>query len=290
MFCYSRCNIDLPLDRITMLLQSIFHFRSLSLSARSWYRLAIPAVVVGCQQLVAVPARAQSAALNAPAPLQTIITKIDAAANLRKLPDLARYYSPNFTTSDGLNKAAWQQSLEKFWQGYNNLNYTTTLASWQAQGNGYTATTITKITGVQQANGRTYNLLATIESRQKIVGGQIVQQQVLQERTQVSSGTKPPTIELTLPDKLQTNAEYNLDAIVTEPLGDDVLLGTTLEQPVSAGYAQPSNYKFELLTAGGLFKIARAPGKSGDYWLSTVFIRPTGMTTLTQRVHVVKGK
>ncbi len=268
-----------------MLLQSIFQFRS-------WYRLAIPALVIGCQQVLTAPTLAQNAKLNAPAQLQTILAKIDTAANQRKLPDLARYYSPNFTTSDGLNKAAWQQSLEKFWQGYNNLKYTTTLESWQAQGNGYTANTITKITGVQETNGRTYNLQATIESRQKIVGGLIVQQQVLQERTQVSSGTKPPTIELSLPDKLQTNAEYSLDAIVNEPLGEDVLLGTTIEQPVSAqGYTQPSNnYKLELLTAGGLFKIARAPGKSGDYWLSTIFIRPSGMTTLTQRVHVVKGK
>jgi cobalamin biosynthesis protein CbiD len=64
-------------------------------------------------------------------------------------------------------------------------------------------------------------------------------------------------------------------------------MGTTIEQPVSAqGYNQPANYKLELLTAGGLFKVARAPGKSGDYWFSTIFIRPTGMTTLTQRVRV----
>jgi hypothetical protein len=247
-------------------------------------------MVVGCQQVVGSPVWAQTPNLNAPAAIGTILANIDTAANQRKLPELARYYSPNFTTSDGLTKTAWQQSLEKFWQAYNNLKYTTTLASWQAQGNGYTANTVTKITGTQLLNGRTYSLLATIESRQKIVGGQIVQQQVLQERTQVSSGTKPPTIDLTLPAQLQTNAEYNLDAIVNEPLGEDVLLGATVEQPVSAGYTQPSNYKFELLTAGGLFKIARAPGKSGDYWLSTMFIRPTGMTTLTQRVHVVKGK
>jgi hypothetical protein len=273
-----------------MLLQFISQFRSLSPVARSWYRLAIPAAIVGCQQVVVTPVMAQNGRLNAPAAVQTLLTNIDTAANQRKLPDLARYYSPNFTTSDGWTKATWQQSLEKFWQSYNNLKYTTTLDGWQAQGNGYTATTTTTITGVQQLNGRTYNLLATISSSQKIVGGQIVQQQILQERTQVSSGTKPPTIDLTLPSQLQTNAEYNLDAIVNEPLGEDVLLGAMLEQPVAAGHAQAANYKFELLTAGGIFKIARAPGKSGDYWLSTVFIRPTGMTTLTQRVHVVKGK
>jgi hypothetical protein len=237
------------------------------------------------------PARADSSRLNAPAELKTLLSKIDTAANQRKLPELAGYYSPSFTTGDGLNKATWQQSIGQFWQTYNNLNYTTTLESWQGSGNTYTATTVTKITGVQKLDGRTVNLIATIHSRQKIVGGKIVQQQVLKERTQVSSGTKPPTIELTLPDRLQTNAEYNLDAIVTEPLGEDVLLGTTLEQPVSAqSYGKPVNYKLELLSAGGLFKVARAPGKSGDYWFSTIFIRPAGMTTLTQRVHVVREK
>lgn len=257
---------------------------------RSWHQLAIAAFVVGCQQIVVFPAVANSAA-SAPTALKSMLTQIDTAANQRKLPELLRYYSPNFTTSDGLNRAGWQQSLGQFWQSYSNLNYATTLESWQGKSNNYTANTITKITGVQNINGRALNLRSTIKSSQKIVGGQIVEQQVLQERTQVSSGAKPPTIELTLPDKIQTNAEYSLDAIVTEPLGEDVLMGTTIEQPVNAqSYGQSASYKLELLSAGGLFKTARAPGKSGDYWFSTIFIRPAGMTTLTQRVRVVKGR
>jgi hypothetical protein len=272
-----------------MLLQLIYRLLPSTLSVRSWYRLAIPAVIIGCQQAVMLPVRAESSSVTAPAALKTVLTNIDTAANGRKLPDLLRYYNPSFTTSDGLNKTGLQQSLGQFWQTYSNLKYTTTLESWQGSGNSYTANTITKITGVQNLAGRTLNLQSTIHSRQKIVGGQIVQQQVLQERTQVSSGTKPPTIELNLPDKLQANAEYSLDAIVTEPLGEDVLMGTTIEQPVSAqGYGQPAKYKLELLSAGGLFKVARAPGKSGDYWFSTIFIRPAGMTTLTQRVRVVR--
>jgi hypothetical protein len=277
------------------MLQSIYRFLPSTLSAKSWHRLAIMALAVGCQQAIVLPARSDSSvpteptAIKAPTALKTLLTKIDAAANGRKLPELSRYYSPSFTTSDGLTKTEWQQSLGQFWQSYSSLSYTTTLESWQGKGNSYTANTITKVAGTQKIDGKTLNLLATIQSRQKIVGGQIVQQQILQERTQVSSGTKPPTIELNLPEKIQPNAEYSLDAIVTEPLGEDILMGTTIEQPVSAlGYAQPSKYKLELLTAGGLFKIARAPGKSGDYWFSTIFIRPAGMTTLTQRVHVVR--
>lgn len=273
-----------------MLLPSTSRLRSRSTLTRSWYRLLLPALALfGYQQLVAAPVQAQQ---TAPTALKTIVANIDAAASQRKIAELSNYYSPNFSTSDGLNKAAWQQSLQRFWQGYNQLSYSTNIKSWKAQGNGYVANTLTKITGVQQVNGRTYNLLATIESQQQIVGGRVAQQQVLQERTMLTSGDKPPTIELNLPTKLQTNAEYHLDAIVTEPLGEDVLLGAALEQPVSAAsYAQPAaKYKLELLTAGGLFKIARAPGKSGDYWMSTIFIRPSGMTTLTQRVRVAKGQ
>jgi hypothetical protein len=271
------------------MLDFIYRLLPSPISARSWYKLVLPTLIVSCQSAVMLPARADISIANVPAGLKTMLTKIDAAANQQKLPELSRYYSPSFTTGDGLNKTAWQQSLGQFWQAYSNLSYATTLDSWQSDGNGYTANTTTKITGMRKLDGRTLNLQSTIQSRQKIAAGQIVQQQILQERTQISSGTKPPTIELTLPDRLQTNAEYSLDAIVTEPLGEDVLMGTTIEQPVSAqGYAQPSNYKLELLTAGGLFKIARAPGKSGDYWFSTVFIRPAGMTTLTQRVRVVR--
>ncbi len=269
----------------------VYRFRSPLISTKSWYRSAILALIIGCQQALMLPASANTSKQNAPTALTAMLAKIDAAATGRKLPELLRYYSPNFTTSDGLSKTDWQQALNQFWQSYNNARYTTTIDSWQGDTNNYTATTTTKIAGVRDVGGRSLNLQSTIQSRQKIVGGQIVQQQILQERTLVSSGTKPPTIELNLPDKMQTNAEYNLDAIVTEPLGEDVLMGTTLEQPVSAqAYTKPANFKLELLTAGGLFKVARAPGKSGDYWFSTIFIRPSGVTTLTQRVRVVKGK
>ena len=273
-----------------MSLQLIYRFLP-STAATTWYRIVIAALVVGCQPATILPARADSSMLTAPTALKTMLSNIDAAATGRKLTELLRYYSPNFSPSDGLNKTAWQQSLGQFWQNHSNLTYTTTLEGWQAVENGYTANTVTKITGVQKIDGRVTNLRSSIASRQKIVGGQIVQQQILQERTLLSSGSKPPTIELNLPTQLQSNAEYSLEAIVTEPLGEDVLMGATIEQQVSAqAYAQAPKYKLELLTAGGLFKIARAPGKSGDYWFSTIFIRPAGMTTLTQRVRVVRDK
>jgi hypothetical protein len=278
-----------PLPHIFfMSLQVLSHRLSQTLFSKQSILLTLSWLWLGWNSAVGAVNKPAS---TAPAVVKTLLQKIDTAANNRQSAELAKYYSQNFTTSDGLNKATWHKSLGQMWQNYSNLKYTTTLEGWGTEAGGYTTQTVTKITGVQKIDGRTMNLQSTIQSRQKIVGGQILQQEILQERTQVTSGAQPPTVELNLPTKIQTNAEYNFDAIVREPLGEDVLMGATVEQPVSPqGYAQPTNYKLELLTAGGLFKIARAPGKSGDYWLSTIFIRPSGMTTLTQRIHVMRAK
>jgi hypothetical protein len=265
----------------------------MSLSPLS-FRLKSATIALLCWGCLYTPVAALATtkpASSAPQNLRTLLQKIDAAASSRQSGELARHYGLNFTTSDGLNKASWQKSLNQMWQSYSNLKYTTTLEGWNTEGNGYLTQTTTRITGVQNADGRRINLQSTIQSRQKIEGNQIVRQEILQERTQMTSGSQPPTIDLKLPDRIAANTEYSFDAIVREPLGEDVLMGGTSEQMVSPqGYGQPTNYKLELLTAGGLFKIARAPGKSGDYWFSTIFIRPSGMTTLTQRIRVTKGK
>jgi hypothetical protein len=130
---------------------------------------------------------------------------------------------------------------------------------------------------------------AQLVARQKILGGKIVQQQILSEQTMTTSGSKPPTVEFNIPDQLKINEIYNIDAVVAEPLGDDVMMGTIVEQPVNAeGYAKPAEYSLDLLATGGLFKRAKAPSKAGDYWLSATLVRPGGMTTTTRRIHVLR--
>jgi hypothetical protein len=76
---------------------------------------------------------------------------------------------------------------------------------------------------------------------------------------------------------------------VQEPLGNDVMMGTVTERAVSgSAYNKADAFNLELLNSGGLFKDARAPGKSGDYWLSVTFVRPDGMTSVTRRIHVLR--
>ena len=226
---------------------------------------------------------------TAPVELKNLLSQIDTAASQRDINEVMNFYGNNFTHTDGLNRRSLQQALTSFWKQYPNLKYTTELKSWKAEGNRIVAETVTNITAAPVAGVQNTKMNATITSRQQIVDSKIVRQEILSERTQVTSGSKPPEVEINLPEKLKVGEKYNFDAIVQEPLGDDYLLGAALEESVKPNkYLQPTSVDLELLSAGGLFKTGQAPSTPGNKWVSAVLVRGNGMTMITQRIPVVR--
>lgn len=227
---------------------------------------------------------------TAPPELKNTISQIDAAANSRNVEGVMQFYSPNFTHADGLNRQSMEKTLTTLWQRYPQLRYSTQLQSWQAQGNAIVAETVTQITGTSPVQGRDWTFNSTIRSRQRYEGQKIVSQEILSERTLLTSGEKPPTVDLTLPQQVRVGQEYPLDAIVREPLGDDMLVGATLEEAVKADkYLESAAVELEDLNAGGIFKVGRAAATEGKYWISAVLIRHDGITAITQRLPVVNN-
>jgi hypothetical protein len=225
---------------------------------------------------------------TAPAELKNVLTQIDTVANSKQVDRIIQFYSPTFTNSDGLNRQKLQEGLTTFWEKYPGLQYKTELVSWNRDRNGIIAETVTTISGVQQNGGRTVKLASKLRSRQTFQNQKIIRQEILSERSQLTSGAQPPTVTFNLPERVRVNQEYSFDAIVKEPLGTDLLLGTATEQPVKAdNYFQLGKYELKDLPAGGIFKTGKAAPKPGDYWVSAVFIRSGGMTTIVQRLKVV---
>ena len=226
---------------------------------------------------------------NAAADVKNLLTQVDAAASRGDVKGVLQFYSPNFTHGDGLNLQTLEKSLISLWQRYPKLQYSTKLLSSKPEGNGIIAETETKITGLPSASSNNSALNATIKSRQLIVGNKIVRQDILSERTQLTSGSKPPQLDIKLPEQVLVGQKYNFDAIVQEPLGDDFLLGTALEEPIQPDkFLNPTPVDLELLTSGGLFKTGKAPSTPGSQWVSAVILRGNGMTMVTQRLQVVK--
>lgn len=235
------------------------------------------------------PAAPATPASDAPAALAQIIAQIDAAANQRNLQAVLRFYSPQFTHSDGLTFQTLQSTLAQVWQRYPNLTYQTAIDSWKQEGNGYTVEITTTITGSQTEANRPTNLTSTIRSRQRIEGNQIVQQEILSETSQTASGESSPTIEVSLPQQVTIGQSFNFDAVVQEPLENRILLGAVQDEPADAsGYLQTLPVEFEVLSAGGLFKQGRAAAVPGDRWISGIIVRDDGITTISQRMQVVR--
>ncbi|WP_250124032.1 nuclear transport factor 2 family protein [Chroococcidiopsis sp. CCMEE 29] len=225
---------------------------------------------------------------NAPQQLKNVLARIDAAANQRNVNAVMQFYGQNFTHSDGLTRQSMAQALTQVWQRYPQLKYQTQLQSWKPEGKGIVAETVTNITGAQTQDSRNLVLNATIRSRQWYENNQIVRQEILSERSLLKAGTQPPTVDLKLPQQVKPGQQYNFDAIVQEPLGEDYLLGAAIEEPIKPeNYLNPKRVELELLSAGGLFKLGRAPAQPDDRWISAVLIRGDGMTMVTQRLHVV---
>jgi hypothetical protein len=226
--------------------------------------------------------------VEAPASLTQTLTQIDAAASKGDLTSVMAFYAPQFTNSDGLNYRTFQDALSKFWQRYPGMVYKTEVNSWKAEGSAFVVETTTNITGTQKTPDRPVNLTATISSRQRLEGQKIVQQEILSERSQVTVGQTPPVVQVILPERVTIGRNYAFDTIVTEPLGDRLLLGAALEETINAGgYLNAAPINLELLSSGGLFKIGRAPLIPENRWVSAVVIRNDGMTAVTQRMQVV---
>ncbi len=226
---------------------------------------------------------------NAPAPLTKLLTEIDAAANRRDIKAVMAFYSPTFTHSDGLNSRIMEKALTQLWERYPTLNYRTELKSWKTEGSAIVAETVTAITGTHKKDGRELNLKATIRSQQRFEGEKIVKQEILAEQTQLSSGTNPPTIQVNFPEQVKVGQEYHFDAIVREPIGNDILIGTILEEPVTEKtFFKSAEVELELLNSGGIFKVGKAPATPENRWISAVLMRQGGIAMVSVRLRVVK--
>ncbi len=228
---------------------------------------------------------------NAPQELIETIAEIEEAANKKDLEDLLDYYSKNFTNTDGLTHTSLSEALKQIWQNYPQLRYSTRIESWEQVGEELIANTVTSIRGTQRNKGRIVSLNSTLRSRQHFQDKKLVRQEILSEQTQITSGMKPPKVNVIAPEQVSVGQKYNFDVIVTEPLENSVLLGAAIEERTGSDrYLTPSTLELEPLPAGGIYKIVTAPRLADSHWLSAIVVRGDGITMVTKRVNIGQNK
>jgi len=228
------------------------------------------------------------AAEMVPPELVMMLEQIDTAASHEELATVMDFYSAEIQHGDGLTWDEMRTMLANFWAIYDNLSYSTQLTEWEATDTGYVTTTVTTITGEHSFGNDTLQLEATLESRQQVQAGQIVEQEILAERSQVQMGETPPTVDVRLPGAIAIGQPFFFDAIVMEPIGDSLLMGTAYADTVALEtYTRIPAIELGVLEAGGLFKQGEAPLVPSQEWISGLVIREDGLTGVTQRLRVV---
>ena len=224
---------------------------------------------------------------SAPPELTAALAQIESAATAQDVSAVMSAYSPAFTNEDGFTYDTLEAALETLWSRYDTMSYRVELQSWEPSDDGYIAETITYIDGGKVLNGQPTQLESIIRSRQTFENGQIVSQETLSERNQLTSGNQPPTISVILAEQVAPGEQYDFDAIVMEPLGNRYLLGAAIEEGATAtDFFTGRPIELELLSAGGLFKIGQAPATPDTRWVSALLVREDGLTVVTRRLQV----
>lgn len=247
-----------------------------------WSLMAAIALLAPSQLAQAAPAN------TAPKRLTQFLTELETAANNQDIATVRAAYGSDVTTAAGLNRGDLAQKLEMLWQQYDRLDYRVELQSWEQQGETLIAETVTRIRGLRNAQGREVFLEATLRSRQQIRGDKIMSQAMLSEQSKVYIGENAPRVEVNAPNEVEVGQNFNFDVIVKEPIGDDILMGTALEQAVTPEtYLSPQPLDLEILPAGGIYRLGEAPTTPEKRWLSAIVVRGNGMTLVSQRLNIV---
>lgn len=224
---------------------------------------------------------------TAPPELTTLLENIEIAANNQELDTTLGFYSEEFTHTDGLDRTTYGEFLADLWEDYPRAEYDIKLLSWEEDGDRLIAETETKVRGLRKINGRWSHLHSTVRANQYFVAGKLVEQEILSESSELTSGNNPPIVNVIIPEVVEPKEDFGFDVIVRDPLNDEILLGAATEQIIDLEtYVDPDAFELDILPAGGIFKRVEAPDVNGDVWYSAIIIRSDGITLVSHRVKV----
>jgi hypothetical protein len=271
--------------------------------------------------LALIPFNEKASAVVA-SPSQPLVSALDTALNTKNLSAVSDLLTDDYTHEDGYTRQSLPQALQRLWKQYPNLVYKTEILRSEMTAGNETIETLTTING-RRSNpaGQVWKISGTIRSQQVVQANRIRSQAILSEQTRISIGEKPPTVIVNLPDTVPVGKAFKYEAIVQEPMEDDLFMGTVFDNPVSpflltqkqlqlqipslaellTGRTQPrkaqtplpktdsSVVKLSRLRSGGFFKLGTASAVPETRWISAVLARHDGgITIATHRLRTVR--
>lgn len=251
-------------------------------------------------------------------PSQNLVVALDSALNAKNIGAISELLTSDYANDDGYTRETLPQALQRLWKQYPDLTYKTEIVRSEMKGGSEIIETLTTINGRRSnPSGQVWKISGTIRSQQLVQTNRIRSQSILSEQTQITVGEKPPTVVINLPDTVMVGKAYKYEAVVQEPINDDLFMGTVFDNPVSPALLTqnqlqiqfpsiaellsgrtrktptPANaaqiVKLSRLPSGGFFKIGTASKVPENRWISAVLARHDGgITIVTQRLRTIR--
>lgn len=251
-------------------------------------------------------------------PSQSLVIALDSALNTKNIRAISELLTPDYAHDDGYTRDTLTQALQRLWKQYPNLTYKTEIISSDVNGVTETIETLTTINGRRSnPSGQLWNITGTIRSQQLVQANRIRSQSILSEQTRITIGENPPTVMVNLPETVRVGKAYKYEAVVQEPINDDLFMGTMFDNPVSPALLNQQQLqlkfpsiaellsgrtrktlttsnseqivKLSRLASGGFFKVGTASKVPETRWISAVLARHEGgITIATQRLRTVR--
>ena len=143
-----------------------------------------------------------------------------------------------------------------------------------------------KVLGKKIVNGETYLLKSNFKYLFSTINNKIKDGNIKNLLTTIRNDQNKIDIIFRIPEKVLTGAKYDIDIILQEPLGDVIVAGGIKSHQDESYLSQ--EITLEPLASGGIFKMTRAPSKTGTQVWAGIIAHPKGIITFTKSVEIVE--
>ena len=163
-------------------------------------------------------------------------------------------------------------------------------SKWQIKrssvGNSKKEIFIIKVNGKKIINGQIYFLESNFNYLYTTLNGKINRGNIKNLFTTIRNDQNKIDIIFSIPEKVLTGTNYDIDIILSKPLGDVIVAGGIISHQNDSYLKQEIN--LEPLVSGGIFKTTRASSKPTTQIWSGVIAHPKGIISFTKSVEIVE--
>ena len=142
-----------------------------------------------------------------------------------------------------------------------------------------------QLRGSKLINGKRFILDSSSDCQFIFESGKLKDILITNQLTTIRNDNNQIDLKIQIPNNVLTGANYNLDIFIVEPSENEIIAGDLREYQNENLLIQKNTLK--PLVSGGIYKVTRAPIKSGIQIWTGIIAHPKGLISFTKTVNII---